>query len=66
MILWIPATSWQVTKFLDGDISIMLKDEFLRLARFVDSYSSLNYSKKRKHFTQDVEKFLNRRVDQPL
>ena len=49
-----------------GDRRKMLKDEFLRLARFVDSYSSLNYSKKRKHFAHDVEKFLNRRVDQPL
>ena len=49
-----------------GDRRKILKDEFLRLARLVDTYSSLNYSKKRKNFARNVEEFLNKRVDQPL
>ena len=49
-----------------GDRRKMLKEEFLRLARLVDSYSSLNYSKKRKHFASNVEDFLNKRLNQPL
>ena len=44
----------------------ILKDEFLKLAELVDSYSNLNYSKKRKHYCKNVEDFLNKRVDQPL
>ena len=41
------------------------EDKFLALARMVDSYSTLNYSKKRKNFSSDVEKFLNKRADPP-
>ncbi len=44
----------------------ILKEEFLRLARLVDSYSNLNYSKKRKHFASNVEAFMNKRLYQPL
>ena len=44
----------------------MLRAEFLRLARLVDSYSGLNYSKKRKHYSCNVEDFLNKRSYQPL
>ena len=49
-----------------GDRRRMLKEEFLRLARLVDSYSNLNYSKKRKHFASNVEDFMSKRLDQPL
>lgn len=49
-----------------GNRRKMLRVEFLRLARLVDSYSGLNYSKKRKHYSCDVEAFLDKRSYQPL
>jgi len=49
-----------------GDRRKMLEEEFLRLARLVDTYSGLNYSKKRKNYARNVEDFLNKRSYQPL